>query len=109
MFCKIGDVELESEHSMKRPPLCSTLFESHPHMKLVTTPAGGGFHAVSHKLRKDIQLAGKLIQPQTKAVAQVRRALDITESLMKAGEMTGSVQVLQKKFDSFVLYFIFHC
>ena len=87
---------------MARAPCARGLFESQPASRLVTTPGGGAFHAVSHKLKKDVHLAGKLIRPRTQQVAQVRRALDINESLTEAGEMTGSVQVLQRKFDSYV-------
>ena len=92
-----------------RNPTCSASFDTFGELaKMVTTPGGGGFHSISHLLETLIRAILRLIKDQ-KQRNRIRHVLDVRQSLVAAGEMTNSVQMLINKFSGCALAFVlFH-
>ena len=89
-----------------RDVTCAGAFEVFGKMaENVTTPGGGAFHAVSYILDGSIATIVKLVPHRHKVISGIKRALDVRKSLVKAGEMTNSVQMLITKFEGFVCLF----
>ena len=66
--------------------------------KNVTSPGGGGFHMCPYVAETLIDVLVKKIPLDAHTKNEIRRVLDVRQSLMSAGEMTNSVQMLLKKF-----------
>jgi hypothetical protein len=89
-----------------RPPTCAGAFETYGAVaKNVTTPGGGGFHAVAYAVEDQVRIAMFLVPRESDKIKMIRHVLDIRQSLTAAGEMTNSVQMLLTKFNQFVLIF----
>jgi hypothetical protein len=89
-----------------RAPTCAGAFEAFGALaKNVTTPGGGGFHAVAYAVEDQVRMAMLLVPQEAGIIQMIRHVLDIRQSLVAAGEMTNSVQMLLTKFNQFVLIF----
>jgi hypothetical protein len=79
---------------------CAPLFETYGEMaENVTTPGGGAFHACAYSMTGCVGLCIELVPRDNKVIGQLRQVLDVRASLVKAGEMTNSVQMLMTNFD----------
>ena len=85
-----------------RDATCTPSFTSFGDVaKNVTTPGGGAFHAVAYLLETLVNILLLLIPSNEHFKSKIRHCLDVRRSLVAAGEMTNSVQMLMDKFTRF--------
>lgn len=101
--------DLARDQPQTRPPTCHDVFDKFSLAPLVTTPGGGAFHAVAYAVEDQIRVVMLLLPQETGVIRKIRHVLDVRKSLVKAGEMTNSVQMLLTKFNQFVFCCFCRC